>query len=56
MRSQDILTSTLDKTMYEKVHHNLKKNGPSRWAGLEINPFPKIEKQKEETGLSLHVC
>lgn len=30
MRFQDILTSALDKIMYEKVHHNLKKKKQKR--------------------------
>lgn len=56
MRFQNILAGTLDRTMYKKVHHNLKKR-PTKmgWAGLEINPFPKVAKQRK-TGLDLHVC
>ena len=34
VRFQNILASTLDKTMYKKSTSRFKKKGPPRWAGL----------------------
>jgi len=48
MRFQDILTSALDKTMYEKVHHNLKKKsahqGELAWREI---PFQKLKSRNK---------
>lgn len=47
MRFQDILTSTLDKTMYKKVHHNLKKTAHQGELAWREIPFQKLKSKRQ---------
>lgn len=51
MRFQNVLVSTLGKPhMKKNMTINNKKDGPQKWAGLNISSLPKIEKQKKRGG------